>query len=272
MQRESQEQQLGFGCAIISMFGFAITIGMFFFLMAMLALWVKAQPHKPTLVTIVVTSTPQAPFINAPAQVALIVPTNTPVPTPLPTIAPTNTPLSIPAPTQVATLTATQLPTTIPSVPLTATFAATQETTEEFSSNGLGLSRSKWEKSHNETGEGSLGYSPPMGIAYDNKYNVIFMSENVWQIERGWATNNFISLQDAEIEGKTLIPLDSRFLKRYSPAGRPETIVDVYMSESLKKRFSSGHWVYAEIGTFIIHYNVYNTGVGSMIISIDDNP
>lgn len=107
MQRESQEQQLGFSCAIISMFGFAITMGMFFVLLAMLALWVKAQPNTPTYITIVVTNTPQAPLTNTPAQVALIIPTDTPAPTPLPTIAPTNTPL----PTDTPFPTSTPLPT-----------------------------------------------------------------------------------------------------------------------------------------------------------------
>lgn len=111
-----------FGCALASMFGFSVVFAAFFVSMALVVMWAKASPARPTYVTIVITATP--PALPTAASVAIIPPTSTIVPTntPLPTVAPTDTPAPSPTPlpTDAPTLvppTETPLPTETP-VPL----------------------------------------------------------------------------------------------------------------------------------------------------------
>lgn len=156
----------------------------------------------------------------------------------------------------------------------TNTPTAVNSSSDGYRSGGLGLSQSDWEKNHTET---ALDYMT-MGTGYDYKYDVMFQAGNVWGIERQWSTSEFASTDEVEAESQTLIPTDSQFIETYSPDGRPETIVNLYFSESLKSRFKDGDslfgswWAGGEPGNFIVLYNVYDGEVGRMIIAIGNNP
>jgi hypothetical protein len=60
-QRDSET--FGFGCALVSMFGFAMTMGMFFVLMALLALWVKAQPANQPIFQVLAIAPAAGPVL-----------------------------------------------------------------------------------------------------------------------------------------------------------------------------------------------------------------
>ena len=195
--------------------------------------------------------------------------TSTPAPTDTP--VPTNT--SEPLPTNTPVPTNTSLPpTNTPEVTNTPVLAS--DSGNGYSSGGLGLSRLDWEQKHTET---SLDYQP-IGTGYDNKYDVMFQVGNVWYIERQWNTNDFVTVDEVKIESQNLIPLDSQLIETYNPEGRPETVVNLYFSESLKNRFKNedslfgNWWTGGESGNFTVQYNVYDGEVGRMIISIGNNP
>jgi hypothetical protein len=160
---------------------------------------------------------------------------NTPIPLPIFTTTPTNIPASI------------------------------------FASGGLGLSQSDWEKTHFKA---DLGYLA-IGTGYDGKYDVMFRESNIWYIERQWSMNNAVTSDVVMAESQGLIPTDSQFIKTYSPEGRPETVVNLYFSESLKSRFNSedfDSWIGGESGNFTVQYNQYEYGITRMIIALGNNP
>src|SRR4051812_1159470 len=96
--RQNTSEQYTFGCALLSMFGFTVTLGTGLMLLVLLALWVKAQPGiimpqrsvEPVAISMVATDTPQPAPTVTPTQVVLIAPTSTApaVPTILPTALP----------------------------------------------------------------------------------------------------------------------------------------------------------------------------------------
>jgi len=137
------------------------------------------------------------------------------------------------------------------------------------SEGGLGLSQAEWEQVHVQS---ELTY-PPLGIAYDGVYDVIFQEGNVWYIERQWTPETAATPEMVEAESRGLIPPDSQLIQTYSPEGRPETIVSLYMSESLKSRFQTPElWSGGEPGQFIVFYDLYDFGVGRMVINAGNNP
>jgi hypothetical protein len=76
-----------------------------------------------------------------------------------------------------------------------------------------------------------------------------------------------------EAESKSLIPPDSQLVETYSPDGRPETIVNLYMSESLKSRFQTPElWNGGDPGQFIVFYDLFDFGVSRMVINAGNNP
>ena len=215
-----------------------------------------------------------------PTDTPTIEPTNTPQPTATP-VPPTDTPTIEPTNTSVpSTNTPTREPTNTP-IPPTNTPEPTDEPVlvsdngNGYLSGGLGLSKADWDSSHTET---NLDYQP-FGTGYDNIYDVAFQIGNVWYIDRQWDTNNFVTLDVAEIVGQSLIPADSQLVETYSPEGIPEIIVNLYFSESLKSRFRNedetlfGNWWFGgEPGNFIVSYSVYDGEVARMVIGIGNNP
>lgn len=156
--------------------------------------------------------------------------------------------------------TATPVP---PSTDTPAPTATVEQSPTSFDSGGLGLSKSEFETKHKETGPGYF-----MGTMYDDNLTAAFRDDKIWYIEQQWA--NEITPEDVEAISATLIPADSVFIETYSPNGRPETTVNLYMSESLKSRFEQ--WIGGEAGNFIVQYKVFDGKVPVMLISIGNNP
>lgn len=173
---------------------------------------------------------------------------------------------------QISNATSTPLPTPAPINTPTPESVVTEEIVipqvETFDSGGLGLSKTEWEQVHTET---ELDYAP-VGTGYDGKYDVVFQEGNVWFIERQWRTDDAITPDVVELESQNLIPVDSQLIETYSPEGRPETIVNLYLSESLKSRFSTDLWIGGEPGNFTVQYNVYDGKVTRLIITTGNNP
>lgn len=133
---------------------------------------------------------------------------------------------------------------------------------------GLGQSRAEWEALHQEAPLPQAAY----GAAYDGAYDVIFQEDKVWYLERQWPAGSAPTADEVEAESRRLIPDDSQLVETYRPEDRPETVVNLYSSEWLKDKFAGHWWTGGEPGNFIVMYNVYDFGVGRMIITIGNNP
>ncbi|MCC6603127.1 MAG: hypothetical protein IT327_07950 [Anaerolineae bacterium] len=138
----------------------------------------------------------------------------------------------------------------------------------EIASGGLGLSRQEWELAHEWLGEG-IGSSQ----TYTNGYAVYFCDDRVWQLEQEYALDG-LPLSEARVFAGTLIPVDSEFIKTYSPDGLPELTVDLYLSESLAQLFDPNLFTEAEPGNFIVIFGDYEQDgrVTRMVIGLGDNP
>jgi hypothetical protein len=138
-----------------------------------------------------------------------------------------------------------------------------------FNSGGLGLSQLEWELRH---GQGSPG-DPSGHIVYENgAYLVSFQEGNVWYIERQWSPDNPVTFDDARLQSGELIPADRQYIQTYSPEGRPEQVVDLYLSPSLQSRFRGNWWVGGAPGNFTVAFDVYDSGVNRMAITLGNNP
>jgi uncharacterized protein YraI len=169
---------------------------------------------------------------------------------------PTATPTAQPTPTKRA-ITPTKTPT-----PIKRTPTATPVAKALFASGGLGLDKTSFEKTHTATGKDTIG------IVYDANLIVAFNEDDkVWYIEQQWSDADAKTI---EVWSKMLMPTDATLIKTYSPTGRPETTVMLYMSESMKDRFDL--WVGGEPGNFIVQYNTYSGRVTRSIISVGNNP
>lgn len=181
------------------------------------------------------------PLVAAPQDTPTVVPSDTP------TIAPTATPL----PPDTRMPTATTLP-TLPAPPV-------------FQSGGLGQPRAWWEEHFGPQVEiyGMPGYGD---------FNVLFMpGGRAGHIERQFKPE--ISLDVAQAMAAALLPSDAQFVERYSPEGRPEAVVDVYLSASLAQSWPDASvWEYYPPGQFIVLYNVFEPGVARLIVGLGNNP
>ena len=130
-----------------------------------------------------------------------------------------------------------------------------------FASGGLGLDKASFEKTRTATGKDIIG------TIYDNTIIVAFKDDKVWYIEQQWSD---VDAKTIEAWSKTLMPTDATLIRTYNPAGRPETTVMLYMSESMKDHFNL--WVGGEPGNFIVQYNTYDGRVTRSIISVGNNP
>jgi hypothetical protein len=135
---------------------------------------------------------------------------------------------------------------------------------QELFSGGLGLDQEEWEQLH---GDGQPGNIPPYIEYEDGTYSIIFMNDRVWTLERQWDVENAVDLDNARLESKSLIPVDSQFIRTYNPEGMPELTVDLYLSESLKNKLSP--WSGSEPGMFVVIYGVQDYGISRMVIGTD---
>lgn len=175
-----------------------------------------------------------------PTAVALAMPLVA-APQDTPTIAPTDTPLP--------TLTSTP---TLPATPV-------------FQSGGLGQPRTWWEEHFGPQIEiyGMPGYGD---------FNVLFMpGGRAGHIERQFKPE--IPLEAAHAIAVSLLPSDAQLTERYSPEGRPEAVVDVYLSASLAQSWpDASDWKYYPPGQFIVLYKVFEPGVARFVVALGNNP
>ena len=64
-------------------------------------------------------------------------------------------------------------------------------------------------------------------------------------------------------------------LGTYTPEGRPDVIVDLYMSKSLEEHLGdNGNWKGGEPGNFTVSFNLNpeNTGVTGVVVSTGNSP
>lgn len=195
---------------------------------------------------------------TAPPATATVQPSPTAVSLALPLVAaPQDTPTFVPSDTPTIAPTATPLP-TLTSVP-------TLPAPPVFQSGGLGQPRTWWEERFGPQIEvyGMPGYGD---------FNVLFLPGD-WagHIERQFKPE--ISLEAAQAMAAALLPNDAQFTQRYSPEGRPEAIVDVYLSASLAQTYpDASQWEYSPPGQFIVLYKVFEPGVARLVVALGNNP
>jgi hypothetical protein len=137
-----------------------------------------------------------------------------------------------------------------------------------FASGGLGLSQQEWEQRY---GPGSQSETPGY-LWYQGRYLVAYQEGNVSYIEQRWSPETAITIDDARAQSGGLIPTDRQYVQTYSPEGRPDLVVDLHLSQSLASRFSGNVWVGGQPGNFTVSYNVFETGVTRMVITLGNNP
>ncbi|GAB4538863.1 MAG: hypothetical protein Kow0063_27140 [Anaerolineae bacterium] len=140
--------------------------------------------------------------------------------------------------------------------------------TPPFVSGGLGLPQPEWEQRY---GPGSpsetAGY-----LWYRSAYLVAFQDGQVAYIERRWSPENPATIEDARLLSSELIPTDRQLIQSYNPGGRPDLVVDLYLSPSLAGRFAGNPWVGGQPGNFTIAYSVFDVSVTRMVIKLGNNP
>ena len=135
---------------------------------------------------------------------------------------------------------------TATAIPLPAPAPPTAAPQPAFDSGGLGLARPEWERAHGRPQRDVGGF-----IDYEGgRFNIAFMGDNVWRIERSWGDQGAVPLDAARAESRGLIPPDATFVRTY--AARGDRTVDLYTSESLKSRFPAGPWTGGEPGDLIV--------------------
>ncbi len=230
------------------------------------------------------TVTPASAGSNAtvaPSAFPTIVATISPTVVPTNTVAPAATAVPTPAPIQptatpaalTPTATVPAAPTALPTRPAATAIPATapaQPSSGAFQSNGIGLSRSDWEKLH---GPG-IGDASGANVRYENdKFLVTFLKGNVVEFIRQYGNGNTVPLDLAVAESKGYLPADARFVRTYTSGGDR---VDVYESPSLATRYPADPanfpWGGEKPGTFIVLFQMSNGRVNSLSIGAGNNP
>jgi len=175
-------------------------------------------------------------------------------------LLPTSTSSATPAPPDAVVIIPTPMP---PPQPVNPPPQA-----QPFVSGGLGLSQPEWEQRY---GPGSQSETPGY-LWYQGRYLASFQEGNVWYIEQRWGPENAATVDIARAQSSSLIPADSQYIQTYSPEGRPDLVVDLYLSQLLVGRFGGNVWVGGQPGNFIVAYNVSDFGVTRMVITLGNNP
>jgi len=161
-------------------------------------------------------------------------------------------------PTPMATTAAAPTPTTSSS-PITSTRA-------EVQSRGLGLDRDVWERDH-VPGSVEYGYQ-----TYDTwKYWVVYTDDLISHLELNF-DEPYPTLETALDEAAKLIPVDSVFIRTYSPEGMPDLVVSLYSSEYLRERFPADAFIEAEPGEFIMIAADAEGGVSRVVLALGNHP
>lgn len=139
-------------------------------------------------------------------------------------------------------------------------------TLETFYSEGLGIEKLQWEQSHIETGT-EFG----MTVYDDGTYLVIFVDENIQYLE---PSIDDLSIEEARTFVEKFLPADKQFVETYSPEGLSFLTVDLYVSESLKSRFTSDWFIEGETGSFTVIYGDDDDDgrIERIIIATGNNP
>ena len=139
---------------------------------------------------------------------------------------------------------------------------------------GLGLSKTDWEKLHGPGTPNAPGL-PSFQYA-QNEYLIITANDRVAQIERRWTTQPVI-LDVAKEESKKLYPTDAKFIKSVETASNKD-YVEVFFSEMAKQAFASVPgttplWSGGSPGNFTVTYRqAANHQIESIVIALGINP
>jgi hypothetical protein len=121
-------------------------------------------------------------------------------------------------------------------------------TAQTFSSGGLGLERSEWERLYGLPGRIDAGFSE-----YQHGSLVVtFRDDRVRYLQHVWGDDQPVMLEEARRLSRMVIPTDSVLLRTY--VARQGRIVDLYRSDSLHARFSSTTWLGSDPGTLQVRY------------------
>ena len=81
-----------------------------------------------------------------------------------------------------------------------------------------------------------------------------------------------VTPEEALAEGQQFAPVDASQLETYSPDGRPETMVNLFISPSLVERFEADVFIGGQPGNFTIQYNIVEGQITRMIVALGNNP
>lgn len=186
--------------------------------------------------------------------------TVTEVPTPLPAAT------EVPAPTETAAPTETPGPTETPA-PTETTVPTETPAPTPFASGGLGLTVAEWQAKHGQPERDG------MTDVYLSTYKIIRHTPIVMHFWRNFVPARSINYAYGAMNG--FMPKDAVLLETYSPEGRSDVIVDLYMSQSLAAHLGdAGDWTGGEPGNFTVVFNLspVEDGVTGMVIATGNNP
>jgi hypothetical protein len=128
-----------------------------------------------------------------------------------------------------------------------------------FSSGGLGLSRTEWEKAHGQPSRSSIF------LEYDGGRLVVgLLDSNVWYIERVWMRNEAVDIDAARDDVKAYLPSDATVTQTVDKGDGK--VIDIYSSSLLSSRFGPTAWNGGKVGTFTITYK-FRAASDRMVVS-----
>jgi len=141
-----------------------------------------------------------------------------------------------------------------------------------FTSGGLGLARTDWERVHQKTGSTlATGYSITVDT-YNNEYAVLYNHGKVWCIELARTSNLKSNRANYQVTSQQLIPVDAQLIESTVPDPRTDTIINLYFSDSLKQQFTEQEWPGEERGYFTVRHSNHGLYLHSLVISAGKFP
>jgi len=154
------------------------------------------------------------------------------------------------------------------------TIKSSTQSQTPIQSQGLGLSKTDWDKFH---GPGvPIAPGVPSFRYENNQYQVIIANDQVAQIERRWLSQP-ISLDLAKEQSKKLYPTDAKFIKSLVATHTKDNL-DVFFSDMAKQAFASipstiPLWPGGSPGNFTVTYHTTaNNQIESIVIALGINP
>jgi len=143
----------------------------------------------------------------------------------------------------------------------------------QIQSQGLGLSKTDWEKLH---GSGTTLAPGIPSFQYEKgQYQIIMIDDRVTQLQRYWLSQP-VSLDMAKEESKKLYPVDAKIIKSVVTSTKDN--VDIFFSDIVKQAFASSQnsgllWPGGAPGNFTVTYRqAVNNQINSLIIALGVNP